>query len=109
MIHDELCRKTIDTNPNMMIPWWIMAAWAYQYGDDPIISDGLFDEMAIRMKRDWDKLRHRHKLLLDKKLLNSAIAMHPRKWPTMAVNAAMRLQRGPPEPAVDAKGQGLLL
>ena len=49
MTYDNKCREIIENNPNMMIPWYIMASHAYYTMDDPILSDGLYDELAQTM------------------------------------------------------------
>ena len=48
----------------MMIPWYIMASHAYYTMDDPILSDGLYDELAQTMLSSWNTLEHMHKHLI---------------------------------------------
>lgn len=83
---DELCRKKILFNAHLLVPWWIMAAYAYDVDDDPIISDGLFDHIAERLTNEWDEIEHWHKDLLDKTLLKSSIAING-KWPSRAIGS----------------------
>ena len=64
MIHDQQCREIIENNPNMMIPWYIMASHAYYTMDDPILTDGLYDELAQTMLSSWNTLEHIHKHLI---------------------------------------------
>ena len=58
---DTLCSETTDTNHNMLVPWYIMASYAYYVEDDPIISDRLFDKMAKTMLDEWETIDHFHK------------------------------------------------
>lgn len=92
MIHDAYCRDVCARNPNMLVPWWIMAAWAYEVANDPILSDACFDALVIDLDRQWDTIVDHHKDLLDRALLKSAIAIGDR-WPLMAIHASQSLQR----------------
>ena len=57
MILDTKADRIIEHNPNMMIPWYLMAAYAYYVEDDPILSDSYFDNLAKRMLEVWDDLK----------------------------------------------------
>lgn len=63
MLYDQQCMDAIE-NPNMMVPWYLMAAYSYYEQDDPILSDGLFDALAKRMLECWDDIDHWHKDLI---------------------------------------------
>ena len=52
-LFDQECLDAIE-NPNMMIPWYLMASYAYYEEDDSILSDGLFDGLAHCMLEVWD-------------------------------------------------------
>lgn len=97
MIHDKHFKKLIDDNPNMMVPWWIMAAWAYEVASSPILSDAAFDQLAKDLDECWDLVEHRHKKLLDRKLLKSSLAIRE-KWPGIAIGAAKSLIKMPQSP-----------
>ena len=62
-LFDQECLDAIE-NPNMMIPWYLMASYAYYEEDDSILSDGLFDGLAHRMLEVWDDIDHWHKGLI---------------------------------------------
>lgn len=64
MKYDAYAKKIIDDNSNMMIPWYIMAAYAYYINDEPIISDSLFDQLAVDILMNWNFIDHYHKKLL---------------------------------------------
>jgi hypothetical protein len=63
---DFTCLGIIEPNINMLVPWYLLAAYAYYVEDDPIISDHLFDRMAKQMLECWDKIEHRHKSFITK-------------------------------------------
>ena len=55
----------------MMVPWYLMAAYAYYVEDDPILTDSTFDKMAKRILHLWDEIEHFHKHLLNKDMLEA--------------------------------------
>jgi len=63
MQFDQKCLDAIE-NPNMMVPWYLMASYAYYEQDQPILTDGLFDGLAKRMLECWDDIDHQHKELI---------------------------------------------
>ena len=48
----------------MMIPWYLMASYAYYEESDPIFSDSFFDDMGKTMLTVWDDIEHFHKHLI---------------------------------------------
>ena len=60
-----------DDNSNMLVPWYLMAAYAYYVEDDPILYDSTFDKMAKRILHLWDEIDHWHKELLNKDMLEA--------------------------------------
>lgn len=58
---DEHAAKIFEQNINMMVPWYLMASYAYYKEDDAILSDGFFDEMGKTMLAVWDDIEHFHK------------------------------------------------
>jgi NAD-dependent DNA ligase len=63
---DDRAAKLFAKNVNMMVPWYLMAAYAYYKQDDPILSDKFFDDMAKTMLDIWDEIEHFHKHLINK-------------------------------------------
>ena len=51
-------------HPNSVVAWWLMASYLYYIHDCPLLSDGLYDEMAQDMIARWDEIRHPHKHLI---------------------------------------------
>ena len=58
---DDHAAKLFAKNINMMVPWYLMASYAYYVQDDAIFSDGFFDEMSKTMLSCWDDIKHFHK------------------------------------------------
>lgn len=58
---DEHAAKLFANNINMMVPWYLMASYAYYKQDDAIFSDGFFDDMGKTMLKCWDDIEHFHK------------------------------------------------
>ena len=53
-------------NLNMMVPYYLMASYAYYKEDDPIFSDAFFDNMSKTMLERWDDITHYHKEYINK-------------------------------------------
>lgn len=70
MILDDIAAERFATNINLMVPWYLMAAYAYYKDDDPILSDHFFDDMAKTMLAVWDDIEHFHKHLINVDDLN---------------------------------------
>jgi predicted ATP-dependent Lon-type protease len=53
-------------NLNMMVPYYLMASYAYYKEDDPIFSDAFFDNMGKTMLERWNDIEHWHKEYINK-------------------------------------------
>ena len=63
---DNYVAGLFSENINMMVPWYLMASYAYYKEDDAILSDGFFDEMGKTMLAVWDDIEHFHKHYISK-------------------------------------------
>lgn len=61
---DAYVKRIIKSNPNMLVPHYLMACFLYYVQDDPVISDALFDEMSKALLAKWDSIKHWHKDLI---------------------------------------------
>ncbi len=61
---DDYAAEIFADNINMMVPWYLMAAYAYYKQDEPILTDAFFDAMGKTMLEVWDDIDHRHKHLI---------------------------------------------
>ena len=58
---DTHAAKIFQENINMMVPWYIMASFAYYKQDNAILTDAFFDDMAKTMIAVWEDIEHYHK------------------------------------------------
>lgn len=61
-----IAARYFEDNINLMVPWYLMAAYAYYKEDNPIFSDHFFDSMSKTMYDRWDDIEHFHKDLITK-------------------------------------------
>lgn len=90
-LHDKDCIDAIETNINMTVPWYLMAAYAYYVEDEPIISDSRFDRLAKIMLQNWDKIEHMHKECITVKDLEAGTFLG--KYPSR-IEGALKSFRG---------------
>ena len=77
-------------NLNMMVPYYLMASYAYYKQDDPIFSDAFFDNMGKTMLERWEDIAHFHKEYINKGDLEAGTYLG--KYPTR-VEGALRSLR----------------
>jgi len=53
------------TNPNMLVPYYLMHSYIYYHLGDSIISDYEYDDMCVQLKEKWKDIKHYHKNLVD--------------------------------------------
>lgn len=78
----------------MAAPWYLMAGYAYEVLDAPILSDGAWDELCKFVSANRPAtLEHRHGHLIDDEALASATAGYLREdyLPSITKSAAVRL------------------
>jgi hypothetical protein len=92
-LHDKSCQATIAADQNMVIPWLLMASYAYYCLDDCIISDGLYDTLCKEALLKWDDLDHHHKHLITKDALlaGSLCQLKDVDYPSVAKGATEAL------------------
>ena len=61
---DQHAAEIFAKNPSMMVPWYLMASYAYYKEDNPIFTDTFFDELSKTMLTVWDDIDHFHKELV---------------------------------------------
>jgi hypothetical protein len=71
MKYEKYAADIISNNSNMMIPWYIMAAYAYYINDDPIITDKMFDQLSMDIVVNWNFISHSHKKFLSIDMLKA--------------------------------------
>ena len=95
---DEYCYYITGKNPNMHIPWFLMACKAYDKDDDPIISDACFDEISVQMYAQFSDLTHFHKHLInaienETNRKGSSIDVKWDQWPERIDRALIHLRQ----------------
>ena len=61
MMLDDYAAEIFADNINMMVPWYLLASYAYYKQDEPILSDAFFDAMGKTMMERWNDIIHFHK------------------------------------------------
>lgn len=90
-LYDKECREACERNTNMLVPWYLMAAYAYYEEDDPILEDATFDWMATEMLKQYFFLEHRHLDLITQEDLKAG-SLLTREWPGMVKGAVSHLR-----------------
>jgi NAD-dependent DNA ligase len=88
---DTEASRLISRNPHVIVPWILMAAYAYYIEDSPILSDGFFDALCRQLSETWDEIRHRHKFIIDRRSLRKSSSLHylgVDDFPNLAIDAA---------------------
>ena len=55
----------------MLVPYYLMASYAYYKLDDTFMSDEAFDTICTNLLKHWDEVEHRHKHLIQKDALQA--------------------------------------
>lgn len=92
---ERIFLQTTFFNPNMLVPWYLMASYAYYIEDDPIMSDATFDNMAKNMLQTWSDIKHWHKYLISEEDLKAGTLLN-RDFPLRVIGGlnAVRKEAG---------------
>ena len=94
-LHDGECLYVVGGNRNMLVPWYLIASWAYYVCDSPLISDGLFDRLCRELEAEFDQVEHQHKPLVDRGWLPAGTCGLAREaYPVTVRGAAAHLAAG---------------
>ena len=97
MMYDEYAAKIIADNKNMLVPWYLMASYAYYVLDDPILSDAMYDGMSKQLLTQFDNISHYHKHLLSKDMLEAGSFLG--EYPSIISGAVRSLSKTKNYPA----------
>ena len=81
-----------ETNPNMLIPYYLMFSYLYYEKNISLIDDGEFDKMCRTLLEKYDDLEHMHKHLVSKGDLTAGTG-YGIKYTEIIKNSAMTLER----------------
>ena len=87
---DQYAAEIFAKNINLMVPWYLMAAYAYYEQDAPILSDSFFDDLAKTLLVVWDDVQHRHKEYITVDMLNAGTYIG--KYPGIVEGAVEQLR-----------------
>lgn len=89
-LFDKKALKALKRSDNMLVPWYLMASYAYYVLDTPLISDSLFDTICYGLSELWDDIEHMHKDRIDINDLSAGTRMST-EYPSMTKGAACAL------------------
>ena len=78
------------TNPNMLVPYYLMFSYAYYKENESLISDSEYDQICRDLITNWDNITHWHKRLLNLESLKAGTG-YDIKYPNRVISAALSL------------------
>ena len=78
------------TNPNMLVPYYLMYSYAYYQENESLIEDAEYDQICQDLITNWDNITHWHKPLLNLESLKAGTG-YDIKYPNRVVGAAIAL------------------
>jgi hypothetical protein len=91
MFDNDMLKYT-SSNINLMVPWYLMASFAYYHLDDPILSDAAFDELAKKLLDNYSNVEHRHKgLIKEDDLRAGSLLLAKEDYPSLVESATMAI------------------
>jgi hypothetical protein len=76
----------------MLVPWYLITAYAYYLLDESLIEDHQFDSMAKELLENYDTIEHRHKNLIKKDdLLAGTLLLAEEDYPLIVKSVAREL------------------
>ena len=93
MMLDDHAAKIFAKTINMMVPYYLMASYAYYKEDDPIFTDAFYDTLAKNMLAQWDNITHYHKAVINKDALAAGSFLG--EYPSIIEGALKSLRKTP--------------
>ena len=93
MMLDDHAAEIFAKNINMMVPYYLMASYAYYKEDDPIFTDAFYDTLAKNMLAQWDNITHYHKAVINKDALAAGSFLG--EYPSIIEGALKSLRKAP--------------
>lgn len=90
---DKKAKNLLEGNPNMMVPWFLMASYLYYHENESMFSDGYYDTLSKELLLKWDQVEHSHKHLIevDDLMAGSLYKLKEKDYPSMCKGAAHHL------------------
>ena len=78
------------TNPNMLVPYYLMYSYAYYQENESLIEDAEYDQICQDLITNWNDITHWHKPLLNLESLKAGTG-YDIKYPERVIYAALAL------------------
>ena len=101
---DRKAMDAIGSSRNMLIPWYLIGAYAYYVLDSPVLTDATFDAICLMLDEEWDDVEHMHKAWISRSDLSAGTRMSA-AYPSMAKGSACALAGVPYHPPVGILGR----
>ncbi|CAA2141359.1 hypothetical protein [Hyphomicrobium sp. ghe19] len=89
---DEKVRREIASNPEVLVPWFLIASYVRQVHSLWLVSAALYDELAAALTVQWDIVEHRYKNLISlEDLRERGLRLTAREYPGVIRSAAQML------------------
>lgn len=84
--YDDIIKR-----PNLCVAYYLMSSYLYYVLNKSVFTDAEFDDLCLVIIRNWKKIDHPHKYLLDRESLacGSGFAIKSDAYPGMVRGAAM--------------------
>lgn len=90
--YDLIIYRLGEKSPNMLVPWYLMATYAYYDLDNPLLSDAGYDWVCLALAQSWDQIDHMHKHLINRESLEAGTGYElSGKMPQLVMEAADQL------------------
>jgi len=91
-----VAEEAIGQGPNMLVPWYLIASYAYYECDDPVISDELYDRICFLLMEAIDAIEidHMHAYLCDPESLKAGTGYQIKDYPSRVVSVAQKFMSG---------------
>lgn len=61
---EQKIQNLIDSNVNLVVPWYLMLSYGYYILNETIVSDTFFDNLSKIFLNNFNEIKHRHKALI---------------------------------------------
>lgn len=92
--------EMVRSNPNLLVPHFIIHSYLYYVVGTPVINDSTFDAIVLGLEQNWDRITHRHKDRIDRSMLKTGYYL---QYPEIAKGAALELMKGLTQGAIKDK------
>jgi NAD-dependent DNA ligase len=94
---ESQANKLIDRDINMIVPWYLLASYAYYVEDDPIFSDSFYDNLSRKFKEEWENINHFHRNLITLDDLSAGTYLG--KYPNRVIGSLANLRKSIDNPS----------